>query len=101
MTRFSNVRSHPFSPVAKASPRWPRGKELDLVLLASCSCLITLLSHPVAQALQTPAANIAAQTPVTNTAQRSPQLAQALYVFYKDSSDNRRTKVNQIVDEEQ
>jgi hypothetical protein len=55
----------------------------------------------VAQALQTPAANIAAQTPVTNTAQRSPQLAQALYVFYKDSSDNRRTKVNQIVDEEQ
>ena len=28
-----------------------RGKYLDLLLLAGCSCLITLLHHPVAEAL--------------------------------------------------
>jgi hypothetical protein len=29
-----------------------RSRELDLLLLAGCSCLITTLSHPVAEALQ-------------------------------------------------
>lgn len=32
--------------------RKPSGKELDLVLLAGCSCLMTILYHPVADALQ-------------------------------------------------
>jgi hypothetical protein len=28
------------------------GKELDLLLLAGCSCLLTVLYHPVSEALQ-------------------------------------------------
>ncbi|MDX2229136.1 MAG: hypothetical protein NW220_05845 [Leptolyngbyaceae cyanobacterium bins.349] len=35
-----------------AKVRKPTSKELDLFLLAGCSCLLTLLYHPVAQALQ-------------------------------------------------
>lgn len=33
--------------------RKPTSKELDLLLLAGCSCLLTVLYHPVANALQT------------------------------------------------
>ncbi|MEX0272264.1 hypothetical protein AB3R30_24410 [Leptolyngbyaceae cyanobacterium UHCC 1019] len=33
--------------------RKPSSKELDLLLLAGCSCLMTILYHPVAEALQT------------------------------------------------
>ncbi len=29
------------------------GKELDLLLLAGCSCLLTVLYHPVSEVLQT------------------------------------------------
>ncbi len=41
-------------PATSFSPRalWQlRSRELDLLLLAGCSCLITALSHPVAEAL--------------------------------------------------
>lgn len=34
----------------------PTSKELDLLLLAGCSCLLTVLYHPVAHALQSHAA---------------------------------------------
>lgn len=37
----------------KAKGRKPTSKELDLLLLAGCSCLLTVLYHPVAEALQT------------------------------------------------
>jgi hypothetical protein len=33
--------------------RKPSSKDLDLFLLAGCSCLMTILYHPVAEALQT------------------------------------------------
>lgn len=51
----------------KAKLRKPSSKDLDLFLLAGCSCLMTLLYHPVANALQSsPTQNsstaIAAQT---------------------------------------
>jgi len=32
--------------------RKPTGKELDLLVLAGCSCLMTLLHHPVSDALK-------------------------------------------------
>jgi hypothetical protein len=36
------------------SPRYrkPTAKELDLLLLAGCSCLLTILYHPVAERVQ-------------------------------------------------
>lgn len=37
----------------KGRLRKPSSKELDLLLLAGCSCLMTILYHPVAEALQT------------------------------------------------
>lgn len=41
-------------PAHRPSPkvRKPTSKELDLLLLAGCSCLLTVLYHPVAHALQ-------------------------------------------------
>ncbi len=52
--------------------RKPSSKELDLFLLAGCSCLLTMLYHPVANALQTHASQtsgsaIAAQTSTAAT----------------------------------
>lgn len=52
--------------------RKPTHKELDLLVLAGCSCLLTMLHHPVAEALQSHAikgtgAAIATQTGRTST----------------------------------
>lgn len=54
----------------KAKLRKPSSKELDLFLLAGCSCLLTMLYHPVANALQSHSSQssgsaIAAQTSTT------------------------------------
>jgi len=43
-------------------------KELDLVLLAGCSCLMTLLHHPIAEALQS--------VPATESSTRTEVVAQ-------------------------
>lgn len=68
--------------------RKPSSKELDLLLLAGCSCLMTVLYHPVAHALQTHAAQnansaIAAQT---STAKTSSTNAFHLIVPSKDEA---------------
>ncbi len=49
--------------------RKPTSKELDLLLLAGCSCLMTVLYHPVASALQTPSSLNGVSTTITTTAQ--------------------------------
>jgi len=46
MLRPRSIVRHP------KSPRRPAGKELDLLILAGCSCLMTILYHPVAGTLQ-------------------------------------------------
>lgn len=51
-------------PTQRRQPKL-RSKELDLVLLAGCSCLFTLLYHPVAEALQS--ASTTHNQPVTTT----------------------------------
>ncbi len=59
-------------------PRKLLSKELDLLLLAGCSCLLTVLYHPVAEALQSAhTANsnqgaIAAQTSKTPSNSTAP-----------------------------
>lgn len=42
----------------------PSGKQLDMLVLAGCSCLLTLLYHPVANALQSSSAQAASQSGV-------------------------------------
>lgn len=66
---------------SKQQLRKPTSKELDLLVLAGCSCLMTLLHHPIADALQTspatPGSNgvnsvIAAQVSKTSSSQTAP-----------------------------
>ena len=69
--------------------RKPTSKELDLWLLAGCSCLLTVLYHPVANALHAPSATksgsaIAATAPAAST---NPMNAFHLVV---PSQDDRR-----------
>jgi len=54
-TARSQLRRSP-RPSSKPRRSGFRSQELDLVLLAGCSCLMTLLYHPVVEALQAPAA---------------------------------------------
>lgn len=65
----------------KQQLRKPTSKELDLLVLAGCSCLMTLLYHPIADALQTSPATsgsngasgaIAAQVSKTSSSQTAP-----------------------------
>jgi hypothetical protein len=77
-----NRQSHRPSRISAAPLRsrlgWKlRGRELDLLLLAGCSCLITTLSHPVVEALQARSVNSApaAATTQTQPAQSSSSLA--------------------------
>lgn len=59
-----------------------RSKELDLLLLAGCSCLFTVLYHPVAEALQSPSTNPSQSTVTTHVGQtpvkHSPTASPAL-----------------------
>lgn len=48
-----------------------RSKELDLLLLAGCSCLFTLLYHPVAEALQSSSTNQSQSAATTQVGQTS------------------------------
>jgi hypothetical protein len=48
MPRSRKFSDRPF----KKSPFKPTSRELDLLLLAGCSCMMTILFHPVAEALQ-------------------------------------------------
>ncbi len=71
-----NRSANDYSRISAAPPRlgrraWKlRGRELDLLLLAGCSCLITTLSHPVAEVLQARAGH-ATQQAVANQSQPS------------------------------
>lgn len=56
---MSRSRKPRYKPQIKLAARFhkvrlqkPTSKELDLMLLAGCSCLLTVMYHPVADALQ-------------------------------------------------
>jgi len=63
----------------KAKLRKPSSKELDLFLLAGCSCLMTLLYHPVANALQS---NPAQSSPSAIAAQTSTSTQNSMNTFH-------------------
>jgi len=50
---------------ARAHYRKPTSRELDLLLLAGCSCLLTVLVHPVADAMQVASALNPSKTAIT------------------------------------
>jgi hypothetical protein len=53
MAQRQRVSAIPSGYLRQRRFRKPTSKELDLFLLAGCSCLLTVLYHPVAEALQT------------------------------------------------
>jgi hypothetical protein len=61
--------------------RKPTSKELDLLLLAGCSCLMTVLYHPVANALQTPGSLNGATAALTTTAQTPSNSVNAFHII--------------------
>ncbi|MBD2021013.1 hypothetical protein H6F43_12570 [Leptolyngbya sp. FACHB-36] len=54
----------------KPRTRKPTSKELDLLLLAGCSCLLTLLHHPIADGLQS-STSVSRTTPIAAQVSRT------------------------------
>ena len=78
------VRGH------QAKVRKPSGKELDLLLLAGCSCLLTLLHHPVAEALQSHhLGNATSSVIATRTSQTTSNPMNAFHLTLLSSQDER------------
>jgi hypothetical protein len=57
--------------VKPSLPRSFSRKELDLLILAGCSCLMTLLYHPVADALQSTSSNASPTSISVNTSSQA------------------------------
>lgn len=76
--------------------RWrkPTSKELDLMLLAGCSCLMTVLYHPVASALQTPSGINGASTAITTTAQTASNPMNAFHLVPLPKQDEIQEEEN-------
>jgi hypothetical protein len=70
----------PASQRQKSRYRKPTSKELDLLLLAGCSCLLTVLYHPVADALQSIQSGSQAQGAISSQVSRVPQQAGSIYL---------------------
>lgn len=75
MTRPRPKSATPKPPSRQAQRRL-LSKELDLLLLTGCSCLLTLLHHPISEALQaqSPARNAPIETS-TQSGQKDVKLA--------------------------
>lgn len=78
------------------SVRFPRSrvrkltsKELDLVLLAGCSCLLTVLSHPVADALQVAQTLRGPSTTVSTSAPIPTNSVNAFHLTLPPTQDDR------------
>ncbi|PZV13798.1 MAG: hypothetical protein DCF22_10150 [Leptolyngbya sp.] len=59
----------------------PNSKELDLLLLAGCSCLMTILYHPVAEALQTAQTSGSTAAIVTTTSKTTANPMNAFHLI--------------------
>lgn len=81
MSGKSRVSAIP--PAHQRASQWrkPTSKELDLLLLASCSCLLTMLYHPVAHALQTHTAQNANTTIAQTSTQPTTTAANAFHLI--------------------
>ena len=72
-------RIQPIHPTSLSRKRHQLiGKELDLLLLAGCSCLLTLLYHPVAEALQANQVAASAQSPIAIQVNQTPANSSSL-----------------------
>ena len=56
------------------------GRELDFLLLAGCSCLLTVLYHPVSDAFQSFSAQNSAQGAIATQTSKAPQPATSISV---------------------
>ncbi|WP_421656815.1 hypothetical protein [Leptothermofonsia sp. ETS-13] len=74
----------------KARLRRPTSKELDLMLLAGCSCLLTVMYHPVADALQSIHSSSHSQGAIAAQASKVPQQSGSLYLSMPPSREEIR-----------
>ncbi|MDX2243386.1 MAG: hypothetical protein NW224_22120 [Leptolyngbyaceae cyanobacterium bins.302] len=59
----------------------PSSKELDLLLLAGCSCLLTMLYHPVANALQSHSSQSSGSAIAAQTSTATPNSVNAFHLI--------------------
>lgn len=78
---ISSVRSR------KDRFRKPSSKELDLLLLAGCSCLMTILYHPVAEALQTTQTGGSSAAIATTTSKTAASTMNAFHLIAQSVRD--------------
>ncbi|MBM0741348.1 hypothetical protein JOY44_06900 [Phormidium sp. CLA17] len=67
--------------------RKPNSKELDLLLLAGCSCLMTILYHPVAEALQTAQTSASSTAIATTTSKTATNAMNSFHLIAQASRD--------------
>lgn len=67
------LRSRSTVSRTRRSLRPPTGKELDLLILAGCSCLMTILYHPVAETMQSASNPSGGNRPIASEVSRTPQ----------------------------
>jgi hypothetical protein len=72
MQRRRTHRAKSASHLRKPRDRKLVGKDLDLLLLAGCSCLLTVLYHPVAEALHSAQLVNNAQAAVATQTSKAP-----------------------------
>lgn len=84
----SSQRGSVISPIRSRNRfRKPSSKELDLLLLAGCSCLMTILYHPVAEALQTAQTNGSSTAIATTTSKTAPNAMNSFHLIAQSSRD--------------
>ncbi|UBF29077.1 hypothetical protein K9N68_15300 [Kovacikia minuta CCNUW1] len=71
MPRRRSYRANQTTRPHKSRPQKLVGRDLDLLLLAGCSCLLTVLYHPVTDALQS-ARSVNSQSPVAAQTSTAP-----------------------------
>ncbi len=76
--------------VRKGRFRQPTSKELDLLLLAGCSCLMTFLYHPVAEALQTAQTTGSSAAIATTTSKIPANPMNGFHLITQSSRDQRQ-----------
>jgi hypothetical protein len=74
---------------SQKSPRYKlTTKELDLLLLAGCSCLLTVLCHPTAEAFQPHSTNsMSSQVPASQVSQTTPRATSQLLLTLPSKRD--------------
>ncbi len=101
MRRTQRVSAVEVSAIKSSSSRKgrlqkPTSKDLDLLLLAGCSCLMTILYHPVAEALQTSSTS-SADSAIATQAQPSKAASTTMNAFHLTLPTSR----DQIEEEEE